>query len=90
MPYFDILIPVLHILPLLVLCKNYTSECFNHFYKIKIHESAKNHPQNLKKTKIVIYRFQKYAQKNSFSSFSTMLTPGFDYVLSTPLNHGLI
>ena len=88
--HFDILVPVLHILSLLVICKNYTCECFNHFYKIKICESVKNHLQNLKKTKIAIYRFQKYAQKNLFSSFSTMLKPGFNYVLSTPLSHGLI
>ena len=39
---------------------------------------------------MAIYCFEKYAQKNLFSSFSTMLQPGFDYVLSTPLNHGLI
>ena len=90
MCHFDILVPVLHILFLLVLCKNCTSECFDHFYKIKIRESVKNHSRNLKKTKIAIYRFQKYAQKNLFSSFSTMLKPGFDYVLSTPLNHGFI
>ena len=52
----------------------------------------KNHPWNLKKTKIATYGFQKYAQKNLFSSFSIMFKPGFDYVLSTPspLNHGLI
>ena len=64
--------------------------CFNHFYKIKIRESVKNHPQNLEKTKIAIYRFQKYAQNNLFSSFSTMLKPSFNYVLSTPLYHHLI
>ena len=90
MCHFDILVPVLHILSLSVLRKNYTHECFNHFYKIKIRESVKNHPRNLKKTKIVIYLFQKYVQKNLFSSFSTMLKPGFDYVLSILLNHGLI
>ena len=88
--FVDILVPVLYILTLLVLRKNYTHECFNHFYKIKIRESVKNHPQNLKKTKIAIYCFQKYAQKNLFSSFSTRLKPGFDYVLSTSLNHALI
>ena len=85
MRHFDILVTLLHILSLLVLRKNYTHECFNHFCKIKIRESVKNYPQNLKKIKIAIYRFQKYAQKNLFSSFSTMLKPGFDYVLSTPL-----
>ena len=90
MRHFDILVTLLHILSLLVLRKNYTHECFNHFCKIKIRESVKNYPQNLKKIKIAIYRFQKYAQKNLFSSFSTMLKPVFDYVLSTPLNHGLI
>ena len=87
-----------YILSLLVLCKNYMRKCFNHFYKIKICKSVKNHPWNLKKTKIAIYGFQKYAQKNLFSSFSIMFKPGFDYVLSTPspaplpppLNHGLI
>ena len=90
MCHFDILVPVLHILSILVLCKNYMRECFNHFYKIKIHKSVKNHPRNLKKTKIVIYCFQKCAQKNLFAIFSIMLKSGFDYVLSTPLNHGLI
>ena len=90
MRHFDILVPVLHILSILVLCKNYTRKCFNHFYKIKIHKSVKNHPQNLEKTKIAIYHFQEYAQKNLFSSFSAMLMPGFNYVLSTPVNHGLI
>ena len=80
----------LHILSLLVLCQNYMLKCFNHFYKIKIHKSVKNHPRNLKKTKIVIYCFQKYAQKNLFASFSIMLKSDFDYVLSTLLNHGLI
>ena len=89
MRHFDIIVPVLHILSLLVLRKNYMRECFNRFYKTKIRESVKNHPRNLKK-KIAIYCFQKYAQKNFFSSFCTMLKPGFDYVLSTPLNHGLI
>ena len=53
-------------------------KCFDHFYKIKIHKSVKNHPQNLKKSKIAIYRFEKYAQNNLFSSFSTMLKPGFE------------
>ena len=38
----------LHILSLLVLCQNYMLKCFNHFYKIKIHKSVKNHPWNLK------------------------------------------
>ena len=38
----------LHILSLLVLCQNYMLKCFNHFYKIKIHKSVKNHPRNLK------------------------------------------
>ena len=85
MCHFDILVPRLHILSLLVLRKNYMRKCFNHFCKIKIRKSVKNYPQNLKKIKIAIYRFQKYAQKNLFSSFSTMLKPGFDYVLSTPL-----
>ena len=72
------------------ICKNYTRECFNHFCKIKIHELVKNHLWNFKKTQIVIYCFQKYAQKNLFSSFSAMLKHGLDYVLSTTLNHGLI
>ena len=56
----------------------------------KIHELVKNHLWNFKKTQIVIYCFQKYAQKNLFSSFSAMLKHGLDYVLSTTLNHGLI
>ena len=90
MRHFDILVPALYILSILVLRKNYIRECFNHFYNIKICESVKSHPQNLKKTKIAIYPFQKYAQKNLFSSFSTMLKPGFDHVLNTPLNNGLI
>ena len=90
MRHFDILVPVLHILSLLVLRKNYTRECFNHFYKIKICESVKKPSRNLKKTKMAIYRFQKYAQKNLFSSFCTMLKPGFDYALNTSLNHGFI
>ena len=90
MRHFDILVPVLQVWFLLVLRKNYMRECFNHFYKIKIRESVKNHPQNLEKTKIAIYRFQKYAQNNLFSSFSTMLKPSFNYVLSTPLYHHLI
>ena len=90
MRHCDILVPVLHILSLLILRKNYMREFFNHSYKIKICESVKSHPRNLKKTKIAIYHFQKYAQKNLFSSFSTMLKPGSDYVLSTPLNHGLV
>ena len=88
--WFQCAILIYLFLSLLVLRKNYMRECFNHFYKIKIRESVKSHPRNLKKTKFVIYRFQKYAQNNLFSSFSTMLKPGFDYVLSTPLNHGLI
>ena len=88
--WFHCAILIYLFLSLLVLRKNYMRECFNHFYKIKIRESVKSHPRNLKKTKFVIYRFQKYAQNNLFSSFSTMLKPGFDYVLSTPLNHGLI
>ena len=88
--HFDILVPFLHILSLLVLRKNYMRECFSHFYKIKIRKSVKNHHRNLKKTKIAIYRFQKYAQKNLFCSFSTMLKPGFEHVLSTSSNHGLI
>ena len=72
-----------YILSLLVLCKNYMRKCFNHFYKIKICKSVKNHPWNLKKTKIAICGFQEYAQKNLFSSFSIMFKPVFDYVLST-------
>ena len=66
MRHFDILVPVLYVLSLLVLPKNYTRECFNQFYKIEIRKSVKNHPRNLKKTKIVIYRFKKYAQKSLF------------------------
>ena len=58
--------PVLHILSLLVLCKNYTCKCFNHFYKIKIHKSVKSHPRNLNKSEIAIYRFEKYAQNIYF------------------------
>ena len=46
--HFDILVSVLHILSLLVLCQNYMLKCFNHFDKIKIHKSVKNHTRNLK------------------------------------------
>ena len=45
--HFDILVSVLHILSLLVLCQNYMLKCFNHFDKIKIHKSVKNHTRNL-------------------------------------------
>ena len=85
MRHFDILVPALYILSILVLRKNYTRECFNHFYKIKICESVKTHPQNVKKTKIPIYPFQKYAQNNLFSSFSTMLKAWFRPCLKHPL-----
>ena len=46
--HFDILVSVLHILSRLVLCQNYMLKCFNHFDKIKIHKSVKNHTRNLK------------------------------------------
>ena len=46
--HFDILVSVLHILSLWVLCQNYMLKCFNHFDKIKIHKSVKNHTRNLK------------------------------------------
>ena len=85
MRHFGILVPALYILSILVLRKNYIRECFNHFYNIKICESVKSHPQNLKKTKIPIYPFQKYAQKNLFSSLSTMLKAWFRQCLKHPL-----
>ena len=79
MCHFDILVPVLHILSLLVLCKNYMCKYFNQFYKIKIHKSVKSHPRNLKKSKIAIYRFEKYAQNIYFlASLPCLIKPGFD------------
>ena len=58
--------PVLHILSLLVLCKNYTCKCFNHFYKIQIRESVKNHLWNLKKTKLQFIIFKNILKRIYF------------------------
>ena len=61
--HFDILVPFLHILSLLVLRKNYARECFNHFYKIKIRKSVKKPSQKFKENKNCDLSFSKICTK---------------------------